>query len=318
MAKYTDEAHPDLTEESLNQLLNTSSMPLTDKIPLEKLSDLFKTPDNPQFTYGTFDERFERYKVKVDLFKWLIGTVGLTAITYIINWGFRDREQGMNEISQYDKYATELIVLNDNPVKKRMLAQFFARVTPSEKLKDGWQEYYNEVNLEYDKFMKETNAEKNRLAALKKIDTFKLSSAQKNEIKVLEPKVQEKENIINAPLLVPEINSKFDTNIKSVISNRFAKTDSKNSKLAKEYEEKGFSYLINMDIDNAIKSFTQSENSYNGYNMVYDIAYYLKKNRDLLQINNPEIWKPTYATIISKYSWRMPEKYKSKLSDLSK
>lgn len=124
MANYKDEAHPELTEESLKQLLNTSSVPLTDKVPLENLSALFKAPDNPQFTYTSFGEPFERYKVRIDLFKWLIGTVGLTLITFIINWGFRDREQGMNEISQYNKYATELIVLNDNPVKKECWRSF--------------------------------------------------------------------------------------------------------------------------------------------------------------------------------------------------
>ncbi len=80
---------------------------------------------------------FEKYKYKVDLIKWLIGSVALVIMTTIINWGFNDREEGLNEIQQYDKYATELIVLNNNPVNKRMLAQFFSTVTPSEKLRKG-------------------------------------------------------------------------------------------------------------------------------------------------------------------------------------
>lgn len=313
MANYKDDAHPELTEESLMQSLNTSVLPATDKVPLENLSALFKAPDNPQFTYSSFGEPFERYKVRVDLFKWLIGTVGLTLITFIINWGFRDREQGMNEISQYDKYATELIVLNDNPVKKRMLAQFFANVTPSEQLKDGWQAYFSEVNKEYDRFMAEANAEKKRLAELQRKDTAKLSSAEKNEIKVLEPTVQQKESIINAPLWVPD-----DGEVKAIISTRFTKTDSKNAQQASEFEDRGFSYLLNKDVDNAIKAFTQSENSYNGYHMVYDIADYLKDNRDALATDDAAHWKSAYATILSKYSWKMPGSYKAKLDEQSK
>ncbi len=81
---------------------------------------------------------FEKYKFKVELFKWLIGSVALVIMTTIINWGFKDRVAGLLEIEQYDKYATELIVLNNDPVKKRMLAQFFSKVTPSEKLREGW------------------------------------------------------------------------------------------------------------------------------------------------------------------------------------
>lgn len=298
MANNLDEAHPELTEENLRHYLISSTMPLTDKVPLENLSNLFKVPDNTQFAYAASGEKFERYKVKVDLLKWLIGTVGLTVITYIINWGFRDREQGMNEISQYDKYATELIVLNDNPVKKRMLAQFFARVTPSEKLKKGWQKYYDEVNKEFEVFMNDAIIERNKLAMLKKIESSRLSEAQKNEINFLEPKVKVNEALIYAPILVPEMASKLE--------------------LASNYEAKAFSYLMSRDIENAIKFFSESENSFNGYNSVYDIAAYLKKNKDRLMNKNPLPWKAAYAYILSKYNWKMPEKINEKLKELAK
>jgi hypothetical protein len=78
--------------------------------------------------------------------KWVLGTFAITILTLIINWEFKDRSVGMEEISQYDRYTTDLLVLNDNPVKKRMLPQFFATETPSSKLKKGGQEYYIEVN----------------------------------------------------------------------------------------------------------------------------------------------------------------------------
>ena len=315
MANNIDDAHPDLTEENLQNLLNSSAVPLTDKVPLESLSNLFKVPDSPQFTYSSsYGETFERFKVKVDLLKWLIGTVGLTLITFIINWGFRDREQGMNEISQYDKYATELIVLNDNPVKKRMLAQFFANVTPSEKLKCGWEKYFSEVDAEYKIFMKEAELRKQKLDSLNKLDTLQLSKQQKEIIRETQEKVQDDEYKINGPLIVPEITSNLQGNIKTVVTTNFTKSNIKDRVLADEYQNKGFSSMLNKEVDNAIQFFTQSENSYNGYNCVYEIAKYLKENRAIL-INNPENWNSIYKTILTdkKYNYKLPENIKKEL-----
>jgi predicted phosphatase len=261
---------------------------------------------------------FEKYKMKINFLKWVLGTFAVAIMTIIINWGFKDRAVGMDEISQYDRYATELIVLNESPVKKRMLAQFFAYVTPSTKLRDGWQEYFKEVDQEYDRFILEKNVENNRLTQLQKIDIAKLSNAQKKEIQALEVKVQEKENIINAPLVVPQTSLNGYSTIKTIGPLKFIKSPSKKSDLAKQFEDEGFSYLLSKDIDNAINSFSKSENSYNGYHMVYDIAIYLNKNRNQLSSNNIENWKPVYNTILSKYNWKMPEKYKSKLEEQSK
>lgn len=261
----------------------------------------------------TTDIEFEKYKMKMNFLKWVLGTFTVVIITIIINWGFKDRAVGMDEISQYDRYATELIVLNESPVKKRMLAQFFANVTPSTKLKDGWKQYFEDVDKEYNKFISEKNAEDKKLTELQKIDTAQLSDAQKKEIQTLEVKVQEKENIINAPLVVPQVSLSGYSTIKTIGSLKFIKSTSKNLGLAKQFEDEGFAYLLNKDIDNAITSFVKSENSYNGYHMVYDIAIYLNKNRNQLSNGNIENWKTTYGMILSKYSWGMPEKYKSNL-----
>jgi predicted phosphatase len=270
------------------------------------------TVSEPTLTETTNIE-FEKYKMKMNFLKWVLGTFTIVIITIIINWGFKDRAVGMDEISQYDRYATELIVLNENPVKKRMLAQFFANVTPSTKLKDGWQGYFEKVDKEYEQFIAEKKSEDKKLTELQKIDTTKLSEAQKKEIQTLEVKVQEKENIINAPLVVPQASLSGYSTIKTIGSLKFIKSNSKNLGLAKQFEDEGFAYLLNKDIDNAIASFAKSENSYNGYHMVYDIAIYLNKNRNQLSNGNIENWKTTYGTILSKYSWGMPEKYKLNL-----
>lgn len=265
----------------------------------------------------TANIEFEKYKMKMNFLKWVLGTFAVAIMTIIINWGFKDRAVGMNEISQYDRYATELIVLNESPVKKRMLAQFFAHVTPSTKLRDGWKEYLKEVNKDYNRFIAEKNAQYNRLIQLRKINPSELSEAQKKEIQYLETKLQEKENLINTPLVVPQTSLNTYSTIKTASPLRFIKSVSKNPELAKQFENEGFAYLLNKDIDNAITSFTKSENSYNGYHMVYDIAIYLNKNRNQLANGSIESWKPVYEIILSKYGWGMPDTYKLKLKEQS-
>jgi hypothetical protein len=146
---------------------------------------------------------FEKYKYKVELFKWLIGSVVLVIMTTIIDWGFKDRAAGLQEIEQYDKYATELIVLNNDPVKKRMLAQFFSKVTPSEKLREGWEKYYREVNAEYREFLRKDSVAQVKLKELLDKDTSLLSESQKKEKEQLESQVMETKRIINQPLVLP-------------------------------------------------------------------------------------------------------------------
>lgn len=83
---------------------------------------------------------------------------------------------------------------------------------------------------------------------------------------------------------------------------------------AKLYERQGFDALLQKDVVTAIDRFTLSENAYNGYHMVYDIAQYLKKKQKTLESKDPELWKKTYTTLLKEYSWRMPEQAKSGLN----
>lgn len=146
---------------------------------------------------------FEKYKHKVELFKWLIGSVALVVMTTIIDWGFKDRAAGLQEIQQYDKYATELIILNNDPVKKRMLAQFFSKVTPSEKLRDGWEKYYLEVDAEYREFLKKDSAAQAKLEELAQRDSTKLSESQKREKEQAEQTVRETRRLMSQPIVLP-------------------------------------------------------------------------------------------------------------------
>ncbi|MEI8047627.1 MAG: hypothetical protein WCI92_09630 [Bacteroidota bacterium] len=149
------------------------------------------------------DQAFEKYKYRIDLFKWLIGSVALVIMTTIIDWGFKDRAAGLQEVQQYDKYATELIVLNNDPVKKRMLAQFFSKVTPSGKLREGWEKYYDEVNIEYRKFLEKDSLNQLKLNKLMDQDSASLTKSQKKERDDLQIQVRETQRILTQPLLLP-------------------------------------------------------------------------------------------------------------------
>lgn len=153
---------------------------------------------------NTPDLEFEKFKYKVEIVKWFIGSVTLVVISMMIEWGFKDRAAGLSEIKEYDKYATELIILNNDPIKKRMLAQYFAKVTPSEKLREGWEAYYTEVDKEYREFLRQDSLAKIRLAELSK-DTSEVKDAFiEMEVALLSEQIHENQRIINQPLVLPE------------------------------------------------------------------------------------------------------------------
>jgi len=108
-------------------------------------------------------QALQRMKLWIDLAKWFITSVAIVVATMIIDWGFKDRQAGLAELKFYNNYVTELIVLNPSPVQKRMLAQYFACVTPSEKLRQQWVVYYDSLYREYIEFITPVLAEETRL-----------------------------------------------------------------------------------------------------------------------------------------------------------
>ncbi len=107
----------------------------------------------------------ERLKMWIDLGKWFIVSVGLVVMTKIIDSGFKDREIGMKEINTYDRY-TKLITDYNRIAERRMLAQFFANVSPSDEIRKGWQRYYEEVNKEYIAHLETLKAKEKQLQEL--------------------------------------------------------------------------------------------------------------------------------------------------------
>jgi hypothetical protein len=84
---------------------------------------------------------------------------------------------------------------------------------------------------------------------------------------------------------------------------------------AQEFEKMGFEYLLERNVDKSIEFFIKSENSYNSYHQVYEIGRFLIKNKSKLTDNKSNYWLQTYQTILSEYSWKMPEKYREALEE---
>jgi len=182
----------EMTEEKLN----------TDEFTVADLSENYETE---RFNNETYSESLEKFKLKINFLKWVLGSFVITLITFIINWGFKDREKGMEEITQYEKFATEIIVLNDNPVNKRMLAQYFANVTPSQKLRKGWKSYYSDVEKDYREFIREDSIARVKLGNL--LLKKKRTVVDSMHIDYLKAKLGYNDMITKTPIVIPDINN---------------------------------------------------------------------------------------------------------------
>jgi hypothetical protein len=107
------------------------------------------------------------------------------------------------------------------------------------------------------------------------------------------------------------------SNEKSKFSNE-AKIILSKSQQAQTFEINGFNYLLEQDIDNAITSFRNSENSYSSFHQVYEIERYLEKNKKNLSNKDSEIWREAYRKLLKDYSWGMPNDIKIKLTEKTK
>lgn len=245
-----------------------------------------QVPQNQTTSYP-----FEKLKYIIDLVKWLITSVALVLITLIIDTGFRDRESGMKEIAQYDKYVTELLILNKDLASKRSLAQFFSCVTPSGRLAKGWGKYYALVDEEYRPTIAAAKTADSTLQSqrMKLIVMQNLSEADSSRLEKINEKIQQTQSIINPEIVLPG----------TIVENP-----------SQTWEQKGFDFLLAQNIDEAIIAFSESEKAKPSYHMVYEIRNYLVKNRNTLKDRNNEVWTSTYKWILTKASWGMPNAVK--------
>jgi signal transduction histidine kinase len=94
-------------------------------------------------------------------------------------------------------------------------------------------------------------------------------------------------------------------------------TSASNLVLARRFENEGYLCLLDRDVQCAITAFRKSENAFNGYHQVYEIARFLDRNKQALSDPAHEFWQTTYSTILKDYNWKMPEDFKEQLIKLS-
>lgn len=228
---------------------------------------------------------FEKQKFKIELIKWFIGSVALVIVTIIVDRGFKERAAGIQEMQAFDRYV-EIIMKADNIEERWKLSEYFAVVTPTERLRNRWLKYKESISADYAKFKELKDAEFNL-----KNKSFSEDSLTPTDIKLKEIQKQ------LAPLE------------RSMTGNKASD--------AASFEAEGFSYLLNKDVENAIKSFRKSEDATNGFHAVYEIARYLSSNKTKLKDINSSFWKEAYKKIVTDYSWEMPSDVKDKLTEYS-
>jgi len=222
-------------------------------------------------------DRFDQY---IELFKWFISSVAIVVVTLIIDTGFRERETGINEMKLYSDYVD--VILKANNIEERYkLADYFATVTPTDRLRVRWIEYRNTIVESYMEFQALRAKEAQLLASGKDVS---------------------KELI--------EIQNKMKKHEGGLIG-------SHNIELATEWEANGFDFLIKKDVVGAIDAFKKSEENFNGFHSVHEIYLYLSRNKIVLNNQDSKGWKKVYKEILEKYSWKMPEEQKAAIKKLA-
>lgn len=211
----------------------------------------------------------ESLKYWVELAKWFMVSVVIVVATLIIDSGFKDRAAGVVEINAYDKYVTDLVVLNENVGPRRLLAQYFANVTASDKLRERWEAYYQKLDSEY-----RTLAERDAAAATE-LNRLALKEVLSTEDSLLRVKLNV-DRAVYGQQLYSRVAQPAD------LIARSATTIS----LARE----GKDAVARHDIDAAIAAYTDAARGGNA--KYYQVVDYLMLNRDRITgRDSVRIWR---------------------------
>lgn len=96
----------------------------------------------------------------------------------------------------------------------------------------------------------------------------------------------------------------------------FRKNSNAKIEVAIQKEKDGFNQLINRNFSDALISFTESENAYNGYKISYDIAKILMNNKEAIE-GSKEVQTKVLKEITSKYNAYIPKEYKEQINTMA-
>ena len=119
----------------------------------------------------------ERLKIWLDVLKWSVASVGIVIATLIIDSGFKDREIGIKELTLYNDHV-DLVTKSENVAQRRLLAQYFAYVTPSDKLRERWQAYFKIVDSEFQDVKHRLESRRAELDSIFRVDTVYVEVAK--------------------------------------------------------------------------------------------------------------------------------------------
>ncbi|MBL7111105.1 MAG: hypothetical protein ISS19_04105 [Bacteroidales bacterium] len=147
-----------------------------------------------------------KLKFWIDLAKWFIVSVALVVATKVIDTGLRNRTADLAELKFYDKYITELIVLNPDPVNKIMMAEYIICVSPSEKIRKRWKVYYDSIYPEYIEYITPIVEEKALLQQryLSLSRSPGVTDANQDELARIEMRLGEIRDILFPKMKLPE------------------------------------------------------------------------------------------------------------------
>lgn len=250
----------------------------------------------------------------IDVGKWYLATVAVVFLGKMIESGYTERETGMKEMAVYDKY-TSIVMHTDSVDKIWALTRYFATVTPTTRLRNGWIAYYAIIDTEYAKIQKERST----LLAVQK-DTTLTPEQKKDSIANTDARISSLQSsivIASNVLEPPAKNGAVQQLTKPApVAPAPAPVANENNSEPFYWEREGFEALLHKDVQAAITAFNKSEQAQHGFHMVYDIWYFLRKQKAVLQAGDDEAWKNCYRTILSQYSWRMPADIKERFNAL--
>lgn len=227
----------------------------------------------------------DRMDKMIELFKYAIVTTSIATVSLVISDLFKEREQDVNELVYFDKYANDIKKV-DGINERLQLSKYLSIVAPSGSLKTSWKNYYDSVLVEYAEYLRLKKEEKH-------LDTITNPTIEQQTRK---QEVKESLTIKESPLVSYSAGSVEPA-----------------GKSAAAYEQEGFNYLLAKDVTGAINAFIASENANNGYHMVYDISKYLRTHKDQLSTSESAYWKTAYSDILKNFSWKMPADVKQQL-----
>jgi hypothetical protein len=258
----------------INALLLLAVIVVTVLVILGLVKLLFKSLEGDKLT------------LYLDFTKWIVVSVALVIIATVIDSSLKDREAGINEIKQYDSYV-QMVIQTDGIAKRWRLAQYFSKVTASEKLRDRWDEYFKIVEKEY---LDSLGKQRELIAQNKYLDSLLNLPQYLNDNSII-AKIET--NNLKLQNLSKELNPNLEHPVKLDDASRF--------------EDQGFNFLFDREVDKAIDAFSNAEKTYPSFHNVYEIINLLRKNRSKLSDKKAKEWRIIYQTILDKYSYRLTD-----------